>query len=639
MFCVSEQTIRAYFATLPRRITWQNIWEEFPESIGTNFYKHYHKAILEQISVTFEEFYPPLNSWFEVRAYPSPDGLSVYFHNINERVESRDLERLNSEIGNALVQDTSLRDLINHCTELLVKHLNIAFARIWTLNQEGSMLELQASAGIYTHLDGTHSRVPMGKFKVGIIAEERQPHLTDDVINDPLLNEQGWATREGVKSFAGYPLIVEDEVIGVMCVFAKHSLTETAINAMESVSKGIANGIKRKRMEQAYLQSEEQLRQSQKIEAVGRLAGGIAHDFNNFLAVIMLHVDMLNLQLPVNSPLRYRIDEIKSVTNNAAGMVKQLLAFGRKQTLQPHPIVLNQVVKEFIEVLRPLVGADIEIKLDLETDLGICFVDQNQIFQVLMNLAVNARDAMPNGGILKIKTSNISFKKNDAAKPKVQPSGEYIELTVTDNGVGMDADVQSQIFEPFFTTKEVGKGTGLGLATVYGIVKQSKGFIWAESQEYEGTSFKIQLPRIDQPVAIAKPETLITMPGGNETILLVEDEEPLRRATLEILTILGYQVFEAGNAAQAIQLTQLYKDKIHLLLTDVVMPKTNGKEVAEKIKILHPETAILFMSGYNDDIIAHHGILEDNVNFIGKPFFPNTLAAKIREVLDNFEMK
>ena len=253
-----------------------------------------------------------------------------------------------------------------------------------------------------------------------------------------------------------------------------------------------------------------------------------------------------------------------------------------------------------------------------------------------MNLAVNARDAMPNGGILKIKTSNISFKKNDLAKPKVQPSGEYIELTVTDNGIGMDAEVQSQIFEPFFTTKEVGKGTGLGLATVYGIVKQSKGFIWAESWENEGTSFKIQLPRIDQPVAIAKPETSMTIPGGSETILLVEDEEPLRRATLEILTILGYQVFEAGNAAQTIQLTQLYNDKIHLLLTDVVMPKTNGKEVAEKIKILHPETAILFMSGYNDDIIANHGILEDNVNFIGKPFSPNTLAAKIREILDNF---
>jgi two-component system, cell cycle sensor histidine kinase and response regulator CckA len=613
----------------------KNIWEEFPDAVGTKFYTQYQKAVSEQVSVTFEEFYPPLNNWFEVRAYPSPEGLSIYFHDINERVESRNLERLNAEIGNALVQDIKLQDLINHCTELLVKHLNVAFARIWTFNQEQNMLELQASAGIYTHLDGVHSREPIGQSKVGIIAEERLPHLTNDVLNDPLLNEQGWAAREGMKSFAGYPMVVEDELIGVMCVFAKHSLTDMAINAMASVSKGIANGIKRKRIAQAYFQSEEQLRQSQKIEAVGRLAGGIAHDFNNFLAVIMLHVDMLNLQLPVNSPLRYRIDEIKSVTNNAAAMVKQLLAFGRKQTLQPHPIVLNQVVKEFSEVLRPLVGEDIEIKLDLESDLGICYVDQNQIVQVLMNLAVNARDAMPNGGIIKIKTSNISFKKNDLAKPKVQPSGEYIELTVTDNGVGMDAEVQSQIFEPFFTTKEVGKGTGLGLATVYGIVKQSKGFIWAESKENEGTSFKIQLPRIDQPVTIAKPEASTAIPGGNETILLVEDEEPLRRATFEILTILGYQVFEAGNAAQAIQLTQLYKDTIHLLLTDVVMPKTNGKEVAEKIKVLHPETAVLFMSGYNDDIIAHHGILEENVNFIGKPFSPNTLAAKIREVLDN----
>lgn len=385
---------------------------------------------------------------------------------------------------------------------------------------------------------------------------------------------------------------------------------------------------------QAYIESEEQLRQSQKVEAVGRLAGGIAHDFNNFLAVIMLHIDMLNLQLPPDSSLRYRVSEIKTVTENAAGMVKQLLAFGRKQTLQPQPLVLNQVIKQFMDVLRPLVGEDVDIQLDLEPDLGVCFVDPNQINQVLMNLSVNARDAMPRGGKLKIRSENIVLNKGDIRKRKPQPTGAYIQITVSDTGTGMEPQTQKRIFEPFFTTKEAGKGTGLGLATVYGIIKQSNGFIWVESEQNQGTTFKIQFPRVDQPSTDVKQESLSTFPSGTETILLVEDEEQVRRAAVEVLTVLGYQVFEAGNGSQAIQLAKLYKETIHLLLTDVVMPKMNGKEMAEQIKPLHPEAAVLFMSGYNDDIIANHGILDERLNFLGKPFSPATLAHKVREVLD-----
>lgn len=389
-----------------------------------------------------------------------------------------------------------------------------------------------------------------------------------------------------------------------------------------------------KQTAQAFIESEEQLRQSQKVEAVGRLAGGIAHDFNNFLAVIMLHIDMLNLQLPVDSSLRYRVSEIKTVTENAAGMVKQLLAFGRKQTLQPHPIVLNQVVKQFMEVLRPLVGEDIDIQLDLDSELGVCFVDPNQVNQVLMNLSVNARDAMPKGGKLKIKSENIQLNKGDIRKRKPQPTGAYIQLTVTDTGTGMDNQTQKRIFEPFFTTKEAGKGTGLGLATVYGIIKQSNGFIWVESEQNHGTTFKIQFPRVDQPSTDVKTESISEFPNGTETILLVEDEEQVRRAAIEVLTVLGYQVYEASNASQAIQLAKLYKDTIHLLLTDVVMPKMNGKEMAEQIKALHPEAAVLYISGYNDDIIADHGILDENLHFLPKPFSPATLAHKVREVLE-----
>ena len=389
----------------------------------------------------------------------------------------------------------------------------------------------------------------------------------------------------------------------------------------------------RKQAEKAYLVAEEQLRQSQKIEPIGRLAGGIAHDFNNFLAVIMLQIDMINQRLPNDDPLRLRINEIKIVTDSAARMVKQLLAFGRKQTLQPHPVVLNDVVEEFIKIIRTLIGEDIEIQLNLNEDLGVCFVDPNQITQVLMNLAVNARDAMSKGGILRIETQNILIDEN-TFKHKAQPKGSYIELSVSDNGMGMDSRTKKHIFEPFFTTKEATKGTGLGLATVYGIVKQSKGFIWVDSKVDEGATFTVHLPRTDKAAKVVKPKKIETIPQGTETILLVEDEPQIRKTSMEVLESLGYTIIDASNGEQAISLAESYKEDINLLLTDVVMPKMNGRDLAKEIKLLHPESSVLFMSGYTDDIISRHGVLEENVHFLGKPFSPLTLAVKVRSALE-----
>ncbi len=388
-----------------------------------------------------------------------------------------------------------------------------------------------------------------------------------------------------------------------------------------------------KKTEKAFAESKEQLQQAQKIEPLGRLAGGIAHDFNNFLAVIMLQIDMLNLQLPAESPLRHRVSEIKSVTNHAAEMVRQLLAFSRKQTLQPRPVVLNGTVREFTKVLRPLIGADIEVELNLADDLGVCFVDPNQITQVLMNLAVNSKDAMSEGGKLKIETSNVEID-DYSTRHKAQPNGSYIQLTVTDNGSGMEKEVQKHIFEPFFTTKAANVGTGLGLATVYGIVKQSNGFIWVESETGAGASFVVQFPRVAQPAKAIQPEANAEVPTGSETILIVEDEEHIRRVAVEVLNFLGYQVFEAKDGNQAVQLAGLFKAPIHLLLTDVIMPQINGRDLAEKIKNLHPETEVLFMSGYNDDIVSRHGVLDETVNFISKPFTPSALALKIRAILE-----
>ncbi len=397
-----------------------------------------------------------------------------------------------------------------------------------------------------------------------------------------------------------------------------------------------------KQTEKAYLMAERKLQQTQKIEAVGKLAGGLAHDFNNFLAVIMLHVDLLQEQLAADSSVLYRIDEIREVTKNAAEMVRQLLAFSRKQPMQPHPIVLNQIVKEFIKIIRPLIGEDIEVQIDLDTDLGVCFVDYTQINQILMNLAVNSRDAIREfgdrrgeniNGKIYIKTSNVFLDKT-SFRHEAQPVGAYVRLTVSDNGIGMDMKTQEHIFEPFFTTKEVGKGTGLGLSTVYGIVKQSNGFVWAKSEMDKGTTLTIEFPRVDQPVNEAKPKNDAPIPVGTETILLVEDEEPIRRAMVEVLKNLGYQVFETNSGVKAVQLAEIFNDPIDLLITDVIMPQMNGKDLADKVKSLHPETSVLFISGYNNDIIARHGVLEENVRFLGKPFSHQELAIKVRETLD-----
>ena len=376
------------------------------------------------------------------------------------------------------------------------------------------------------------------------------------------------------------------------------------------------------------------MRQAQKMEAIGKLTGGIAHDFNNLLAVIILQVDMLNLQLKPDNPMYHRIGEIKSAANRAASLTKQLLAFSRKQMLQPRPTNLNRVISGMDEILHRLIGEDIELKIELAPDLGVCLVDPDQMSQVLMNLVVNARDAMPDGGSLMIKTANVQFSEETRSKFASQPAGNYVELTVADTGCGMDAATQERIFEPFFTTKEAGKGTGLGLSTAYGIVKQSEGFIWLESEVGKGTSFKVQLPVINKTVEqIVQTETPPAHLIGRETILLVEDEKVIRGASVEVLRMFGYSVLAASNGDEALEIAKNYEKPIHLLVTDVVMPKMNGKELAERIKAHRPEINVLYMSGYTDDIIARHGVLEEGIMFLEKPFTPSALGQKVREAL------
>jgi PAS domain S-box-containing protein len=376
-----------------------------------------------------------------------------------------------------------------------------------------------------------------------------------------------------------------------------------------------------------------QLLQSQKIESVGRLAGGIAHDFNNILGVILGQAQMVLRRLPAEDPLRLRVEQILSASERAAGLTRQLLAFSRRQVFETRVLDVNEIVESLRGMLVRLLGEDMELTFRPAAGLGRIRADSTQIEQILMNLAVNARDAMPGGGRLAIETANADMDEEYARVHPGSAAGPYVCLTVTDSGQGMTPEVQARVFEPFFTTKEKGKGTGLGLATVYGIVKQSEGFIYVYSELGHGTTFKIYLPRVEG--EIQEPAALAAAVPGTETVLLVEDADSLREMIHELLEGNGYRVLAAADPTAALELAEGHAGPIHLLLTDVVMPRMNGRELARKIKALRPDVRILYMSGYSEDAIAHRGVLEAGAALITKPFTQESLARKLREALSS----
>jgi len=380
---------------------------------------------------------------------------------------------------------------------------------------------------------------------------------------------------------------------------------------------------------------EAQLRQAQKMEAVGRLAGGVAHDFNNILTVILGAAELLLEQVDTADRTRADLEEIRASANRAAALTRQLLAFSRRQVLEPRALDLNAVVGNVEKMLRRLIGADIELRTVLRPGLGAAMADPGQLEQVIMNLALNARDAMPDGGKLTIETADAELDPAYADEhPRVQ-AGRYVMLAVSDTGVGMDAATLGRLFEPFFTTKEHGRGTGLGLATVYGIVKQSGGYVWAYSEPGQGATFKVYLPRADAvPEALAAGAVPEASLHGSETILLAEDAEPLRSLIERILKRYGYAVLTAASGSQALELAERHDGPIALLLTDVVMPGMSGRDLAERIIAARPDIRILYTSGYTDAVIVWHGVLDPGVTFLQKPFTPKALARKVREVLD-----
>jgi len=380
-------------------------------------------------------------------------------------------------------------------------------------------------------------------------------------------------------------------------------------------------------------QLEQQLLLSQRLEAVGKLSGGIAHDFNNILGVIIGYSEALQETIGVDDPMREAVDEIEKAGQRAAALTQQLLAFSRKQVLEPKILDLNSIVADVEKMLRRLIGADVELEIISDPTIGKVKADRGQIEQVILNLAVNARDAMQQGGRLKIETRNADLDANDSRRKRYVVPGHYVMLQVSDTGMGMSAEVQSHIFEPFYTTKEQGKGTGLGLATVYGVIKQSGGYIWLESEIGKGSTFQVYLPRaegVEEETARIEPSFKTAGPG---TILVAEDEPSLRKLTCNTLKESGYRVLEAEDGAKAIEIAAQFDKDIHLLLTDVVMRGMNGRELADKMSSAHPRMKVLYMSGYTDGAVATHGVLESGIVILRKPFSRKQLQQSVGEML------
>jgi two-component system, cell cycle sensor histidine kinase and response regulator CckA len=434
--------------------------------------------------------------------------------------------------------------------------------------------------------------------------------------------------------------VTEETAVRAMRAGARDCvLKDKLARLLPAVERELKESADRRRSAEALRRSDDQLRQAQKMEAIGGLAAGVAHDFNNLLSVILGHAELLRLDLNQSDPMYEGIDEIRGAAQRASELTRQLLAFSRQQVLEPRIADLNQIMLGMQKMLKRIIGEDVELKMLPAANLGKVIVDPGQIEQVILNLVVNARDAMPKGGKLTLETGNFVLDEAIVADHVGAKAGPHVMLAISDTGTGMDDVTQTRIFEPFFTTKEPGKGTGLGLATAFGIVRQSGGTIWTYSEVDLGTTFKIYLPLAEAAPLRTTTQSMRIPPStetsrGTETILLVEDDEGVRSLERTILRRHGYTVIEAANGGEALLICEKHEGPLDLLLTDVIMPRMSGRELADRLAVVRPELKVLFVSGYTDGAIAQHGVLDPGVAFLQKPVTPETLARKVRQVID-----
>ena len=655
---------------------------------------------------------------------------------------------LQRDVNAALAEGELLPEILQGCAEALVRHLDAAFARIWTLNEKEQVLELQASAGLYTHLDRTHARVPVGKFKIGLIAEERLPHLTNDVFNDPRIGDPEWARREGLVAFAGYPLLVEDRLIGVLAMFARVTLVSETLQVLASVAAAIAQGIDRKQSRQALQQSELQTRivlqtaldgyicldaqnrivefneafskmlgyartkllqmriedidaglttegfrtiakqikaqgyarfgssykckdgtnmlveasvtydrtnerfygfvhniterkkleaqflRAQRLESIGTLASGIAHDLNNILSPVLMAVQLLQSRF-TDEGGQQMLQVLRQNVKRGSEMVKQLLAFAKGAEGGRLPIQPEHVVKEVINLLKETFPKNIAVKYHVPANLNSINGDPTQIHQVLMNLCVNARDAMQTtGGTLTITAENKDVDEHFAGMMPHARAGKYTVISIIDTGTGIPTEVQDKMFDPFFTTKEPGNGTGLGLSTVLGIVKSHGGFLNVYSEKGKGTKFEMYLPTLetDELTHTVMPTAELPL-GHDELILIVDDEAAIREITQSTLENFGYRVLVAADGTEAIALYAQHRQEIQLVLTDMMMPYMDGPAMISALQRINPAVQIIASTGLEESERAHKAAALGVKTFLTKPYSAQQLLQILPTVL------
>lgn len=564
------------------------------------------------------------------------------------------------EVSKSLAETLDVQHVLQATVDGVTKLIGLDTAAVYLLENE--ILNLWATVPplppqfpdelrLAPLADHPHARKAIDAGKPVFVADITKVDLTPA--------ERSAAERRDLRTMLYVPLVADEKAMGVFIVGSIQkpsyltdaeldlartlaNLAALAVRNAQLYKEGQNNAIQleealteRIRAEGEREKLQAQLLQSQKMESVGRLAGGIAHDFNNILVPIIGYVELGMMNLSPENKLYNDLNRVREAAERAAGLTQQILAYSRKQILEMKPTDLNKLVGDFTKMLRRLIGEDIELQTFLSPSLQLIMADKGQLGQILMNLAVNARDAMPDGGQLTIETNNVFLDEKYTEKHVGVQSGSYVMVAVSDTGLGMSVETQEHIFEPFFSTKEQGVGTGLGLATVFGIVKQHQGSIWVYSEPNNGTTFKIYLPqitdmkpKIDSPTVV-KPISFY----GTETVLVVEDEAIVRELVCETLESYGYEVLQANHPDEGLHYAQVHQTPIHLLLTDVIMPKMNGRELYQKVIQVRPETKVLYMSGYTDNVIVHHGILEEQINFLQKPFTINNLMQKVKLAL------